>query len=232
MLRRGFLKNIILGAGVIVSPKLMLAKTRNKLPNVLLLGDSISLGYTSYVKLTLEDKINFFRPLNAKGGYVNCAGTTNGINHIDEWLKISSKWDLIHFNFGLHDLKHVDPTSGKNSSNPKNPQQADVKAYKKNLTTIVKKLKATQAKLIFATTTSYPDNPEGPLRKADQPAKYNKIALKIMKKYNVEINDLDGLTASRLEELQKPNNVHFTKNGSEVLGIQVVDIISEALSLD
>ncbi len=229
MIRREFIKKTILGAGVVMAPKLLLARSIQNLPNIMLMGDSISLGYTNYVKEKLNGKVNFFRPLNSKGGYVNCAGTTNGIKHIDNWLTLAAKWDVIHFNFGLHDLKHVDPVNGNNSKKQEDPQQADLKSYKKNLTAIVKKLKATNAKLIFATTTSYPDKPGGPLRRADQPEKYNKVALKIMKKYKVEINDLNALTLPRLAELQPPNNVHFTKEGSEVLGKQVVEKILSAL---
>lgn len=219
----------MIGVSAALTPDLLLAGSKLELPNIILLGDSVSLGYTKYVKEKLEGKVNFFRPLNAKGGYVNCAGTTNTIKHIDDWLTLAPRWDLIHFNFGLHDLKHVDPVTGKNSNKPEDPQQADLKAYKKNLTEIVKKLKATNAKLIFATTTSYPDKPAGPLRRSDQPEKYNKVALKIMKKYEVEVNDLHGLTLSRLAELQPPSNVHFTKEGSEVLGKQVVDKILTTL---
>lgn len=229
MLRRRFLKATLIGVGMSLLPKFLFSKSKQELPNIMLMGDSVSLGYTKYVKEKLEGKVNFFRPLNAKGGYVNCAGTTNAIQHIDEWLTLATKWDVIHFNFGLHDLKHVDPITGKNSNKPEDPQQADLKAYKKNLTEIVKKLKATNAKLIFATTTSYPDYPGGPLRRADQPAKYNAVALKIMKKFDVEINDLNALTLPRLAELQPPSNVHFTPEGSQVLGKQVVEKILSVL---
>lgn len=231
MRRKEFLKTGVIGVSAFLIPKTLLSYSFKQKPNVLLLGDSISLGYTNYVKKALKKDVNFFRPLNGKGGYVNCAGTTNGIAHIDEWMALSPKWDVIHFNFGLHDLKHVDANTGKNSNKPEDPQQANLKVYKKNLTTIVKKLKETDAKLVFATTTSYPDKPSGPLRRADQPEKYNRLALKIMKKYNVEINDLNELTKSRLSELQKPNNVHFTQKGSEVMGKQVVDKIKSALKI-
>jgi lysophospholipase L1-like esterase len=229
MQRRIFLKKTTIGVGAVITSNLLLAGSLQELPNIMLLGDSVSLGYTNYVKEKLDGKVNFFRPLNIKGGYVNCGGTTDTIKHIDDWLALAPKWDVIHFNFGLHDLKHVDAVTGKNSKKPEDPQQADLKTYKKNLTEIVKKLKATNAKLIFATTTSYPDKPAGPLRRSDQPEKYNKVALKIMKKYDVTINDLNALTLPRLAELQPPSNVHFTKEGSEVLGKQVVDKILTTL---
>jgi lysophospholipase L1-like esterase len=228
MKRRNFIKTAMIGASVSLAPNLLFGKTNDDLPNVLIIGDSISIGYTKFVQEMMKGKANVYRPLNAKGGFLNCQGTTSGIKKIDEWLSVK-KWDIIHFNFGLHDLKHVDAKTGKNSMKPEDPQQADVKAYKKNLTEIVKKLEATGAKLIFATTTPFPDKPGGPLRRANQPAKYNKGALKIMKKNNIKINDLHAFTLPRLKELQLPNNVHFTKEGSEILAKQVVEKILEII---
>ncbi|MEM9144378.1 MAG: SGNH/GDSL hydrolase family protein, partial [Bacteroidota bacterium] len=225
MKRLDFLSTLLLGSGGLILPNGVVAQTADALPNVLLLGDSISLGYTGVVIEELKGRVKEYRPLNAKGGYINCQGTTNAMKHLDQWLEIAPKWDVIHFNFGLHDLKHVDPVTGKNSKKEDDPQQADLKAYERNLKAIVKKLEATGAQLIFATTTSYPDRPGGPLRRADQPEKYNKTALKIMKKYGVKINDLDALTKPRLAELQPPNNVHFTKEGSAILGKQVAQRI-------
>lgn len=82
------------------------------LPNVLILGDSISIGYTLGVRALLEGKANVFRPINAAGtGAENCSGTTKGVTAIDRWLG-DRKWDVIHFNFGLHDLKRVTEPGG------------------------------------------------------------------------------------------------------------------------
>ncbi len=228
MLRRNFLKTAVIGYGASLFPNMLMAWSKKPLPNVLLLGDSISMGYTKFVQELLQGKANVQRPLNAKGHFENCQGTTHGLQHIDSWLG-DTKWDVIHFNFGLHDLKHVDPITGKNSKKPEDPQQADLKTYKKNLTKIVKKLKATNAKLIFATTTPFPDKPGGPLRRADQPEKYNKVALKIMKKNDIVINNLYSFTLPRLAELQPPKNVHFTKEGSKALAGRVAEKILEAI---
>ncbi len=140
------------------------------LPQVLIIGDSISLGYTPVLQGMLDGQVDINRPLNDGGGWINCEGTKRGVQMIDEWLA-SGDFDLIHFNFGLHDLKHVHPETGRNSTDPAHPQQSDIVEYEANLNVIVRKLKASGAKLIFATTTPYPDKPGGPLRRADQPAK-------------------------------------------------------------
>ena len=103
-----------------------------ELPKVLLIGDSISIGYLPFVQEIMQGKASVDRiPLNANGKAENCQGTTNGVQNIDRWLG-DTKWDVIHFNFGLHDIKHVKPTTGKNSNDPNDPQQSDLKQYKKN----------------------------------------------------------------------------------------------------
>lgn len=228
MERKNFLKIICVASPVLIIPKQSLFFQNNNLPNILIIGDSISIGYTPFVKKSLNGKAEIHRPLLETGANENCAGTTNGLQNIDRWIG-EKKWDIIHFNFGLHDIKHVDPTTGKNSNNPKHPQQADIKQYKKNLIEIVKKLNATGAALIFATTTPYPETVNNPHRKPGMPSKYNRAAIKIMNKNNIAINDLYAFMLPRMNELQRPNNVHFTPEGSKALADKVVDRINEAI---
>ena len=66
------------------------------LPRVLIIGDSISIGYTPLVRKLLQNKANVHRPST------NCRWSAFGAENIDEWIGESS-WDLIHFNFGLWD---------------------------------------------------------------------------------------------------------------------------------
>ena len=197
-------------------------------PRVLIIGDSISLGYTPVLMGMLHGQVEIVRPENKNGGWLNCEGTKRGRDAMDEWLS-TGKFDVIHFNFGLHDLKHVHPETGRNSSDPSHPQQSDLKQYEANLRAIVSKLKQTDAKLIFATTTPYPDKPGGPLRRADQPAKYNQVAIKIMKENNIPINDLHGLVLPQMDQLLLPNNVHFRPKANLELAKQVAGEIKKAL---
>src|SRR5437764_13102100 len=75
------------------------------LPRVLLIGDSISIGYTVAVRKELEGRANVHRiPENG-------ADTVNGLKKLDLWLG-GSKWDAIHFNGRVHDLK-VNPDGGR-----------------------------------------------------------------------------------------------------------------------
>jgi hypothetical protein len=190
-------------------------------PAVLLLGDSISIGYTPFVREMLADEADVRRP------DTNCAGTKKGLQFIDQWLG-DARWAVIHFNWGLHDLKHVD-ASGKNSTNPEDPQQSPSAIYEKNLDKLVTRMKETGAILIFATTTPYPDRPDGPLRRAGYAGEYNAAARRVMKKHDVRINDLHAFCESRLKEIQRPHNVHFTKEGSRALARQAAAAIRDAL---
>jgi lysophospholipase L1-like esterase len=200
------------------------------LPNVLILGDSISIGYTLEVRALLKGKANVFRPLTADGKSAeNCSGTTKGVQALDRWLG-DRKWAVIHFNWGLHDLKHVArPGADQATSNPQDPLQATVEQYAQNLTTIVKRLKATHARLVFATTTPVAPGTNKPLRSPNDPPRYNAAAVKIMNANGIRVNDLFTLCQPRLDKLQLPANVHFTAAGSRALAEQTAKIIGEEL---
>jgi acyl-CoA thioesterase-1 len=92
------------------------------LPNVLILGDSISIRYTLQVRELLKGKAIVFRPMTGQRR-VNYNGTIVGVANLDERLA-GKKWSMIHFNWGLHDLKHVKtPGSNDKSNDPKDPTQ-------------------------------------------------------------------------------------------------------------
>jgi len=82
------------------SPVFAPVKDNSNLPRVLIIGDSISIGYTLPTREFLKGKANLHR-IPTNGG-----PTTRGLANIDAWLG-KDKWDLIHFNWGLHDLKYM-----------------------------------------------------------------------------------------------------------------------------
>jgi hypothetical protein len=226
--RRQFLKQSLQGIPLAFLPKLAFSKSNSELPKILVIGDSISIGYLPFIQELLKDKAIVTRPMKENGEAENCEGTTNGVANIDSWIG-NTKWDLIHFNFGLHDLKHVKPGTLKNSNNPNDPHQAEKGQYRKNLKEIVGKLKASNAKLIFATTTPYPAGELKPRRDPGMSAEYNTIALKIMHANNIPVNDLYSFILPKLGKLQRPLNVHFTDEGSQELAKQCVKSIEQGL---
>lgn len=192
------------------------------LPAVLIIGDSISIGYTKPLTALLQGKSTVaHNPGNAQHSRF-------GRENLDAWLG-ETDWDVIHFNHGLHDLKYVD-ANGKNvRMREAGHIQIPLDEYGKNMEAIVLRLKKTGAQLIFATTTPFPDRPDGPLREEFQVVKYNEVALKIMQKHGVAVNDLYTFALPRLEELQQPRNVHFTPDGSKALAEEVARCILVAL---
>jgi acyl-CoA thioesterase-1 len=192
------------------------------LPRVLLIGDSISIGYTLPVRELLKGKANVHRiPMN--GGH-----TKTGLENIDQWLG-SSKWDVIHFNWGLHDLKYL-AADNKTLADPKAPtsrQQVPPAEYEKNLTALVAKLKATGAKLIWRNTTPVPEGSQGRLP-ADAP-KYNEIAARVMKEAGVMTEDLFSHSLKAPAGYQLPANVHYSPEGSKYLAEHVVAAIQSQL---
>jgi hypothetical protein len=126
-----------------------------KLPNVLILGDSISIGYTRDVRRELTSKANVYRPMNAKAtGPDNCGDTAMGLAGIDRWLG-DTKWSVIHFNWGLWDLCYRDPSKPKSGNRDKvhGKVSLTLEQYSANLEKLVTRLEATGAKLIWANTS-------------------------------------------------------------------------------
>jgi len=192
------------------------------LPRVLLIGDSISIGYTVGVRELLLGKANVHRPLT------NCGPTTKGVKELDKWLG-DKPWDVIHFNFGLHDLKYLGP-KGQNLADPKGEgshQQVPLADYEKHLKTMVARLEKTGARLIWRSTTPVPPGARG--RVVGDSAKYNKVAAKIMKERKIAIDDMYSFCMPRLKEIIRPANVHFTPAGSKALAQQAVTAITAAL---
>jgi len=190
-----------------------------KLPRVLLIGDSISIGYTLHVRAMLEGKANVHRPPT------NCGPTTRGLEQIDKWLG-ESEWDVIHFNWGLHDLKYINEKGGLVDVK-EGTIQVPIDKYEQNLRTLIQKMKKTGANLIWCATTPVPKGAKG--RNVGASVEYNAAAAKAMKDMNVATNDLYKLAYSRLKEIQRPANVHFTPDGSKILAQQVADTIEKAL---
>ena len=192
------------------------------LARVLLIGDSISIGYTVPVRELLRGKANVHRPL------ANCAATSNGIEKIDEWLG-DKPWDVIHFNWGLHDLKYMGP-NGENLVDPgssDNHQNVPIDEYENNLRRLVARLKETGASLIWCSTTPVPEGAQG--RVSGDSARYNEVAARIMTENGVAIDDLHAFAEPRLKEMQRRGNVHFTDQGYKDLAGHVVLSIEKAL---
>ncbi len=176
------------------------------LPRVLILGDSISMGYTLPVRAALAGRANVHRAPE------NCSSTSHGLSRIERWLG-DGKWDVIHFNFGLHDAKLP----------PEGVRHAAPEAYEQNLRKLVQRLRATGARLVWATTTPVPfGGILAPDRRFGDIAIYNGVARRVMKENGVAVNDLNAVIAPHLDRYARPRDLHFTTEGSALLAKHVV----------
>ena len=175
------------------------------LPRILLIGDSISRGYTLAVRKTLAGKANVHR------APANCGPTATGLAKLPIWLE-GGPWDVIHFNFGIHD---------------RGTKEA---VYAENLEKLVGQLKATGAKLIWARTTPTIDASNAEKFSPERCSQLNTIADEVMKRHLIVANDLCTFIQPRLAELQLPSNVHFSEHGYDVLGGKVAAEILGVLS--
>ncbi len=215
----GEMKNIIFGILTLISFNLFAendAAINKKLPRVLLIGDSISKGYTPYVVEMMKDEALV---IHNKG---NAGPAMRGLENIDEWLAVD-QWDVIHFNWGLHDMYLW---------NYKEDERSPA-AYEKRLDTLVQRLKKTGAKLIWATTTPACPEAEQKCKVVVDPAtekKYLEAAVRVMKKHKIQVNDLHAFMAPKWKSYSiAENNVHYSQNGSKKLAEQVAKIIKPHL---
>lgn len=105
-------------------------------PKVLIIGDSISIGYFPFVKDALKDKADVYH--NAG----NAQSSTNGVNKIKNWLG-EERWDVIQFNWGLWDLAYRTPAAtGTGPLDKKNGELTSTpKEYKRNMEELISELK-------------------------------------------------------------------------------------------
>lgn len=191
------------------------------LPNVMIIGDSISIGYTKQVADLLKDVANVQRPGANRGD------TTSGLKSLTRWLG-TTKWDVIHFNWGLHDLCYRNPESETQGHRDKvkGTLSVPLEQYEKNLETLVQQLEKTGAKLIWASTTLVPEGEEG--RFVGDDVKYNAAARRVMEKHGIPIDDLHALTACfPAKYFSGKGNVHYTKKGYAKIAAQVAASIQQ-----
>eukprot|EP01052_Picozoa_sp_SAG31_P009149 SAG31_NODE_476_length_15154_cov_24.796878_3_plen_238_part_00 len=204
------------------------------LPRVLLLGDSISIGYHTKVRSMLRGVANVHRP-NTNGGH-----SGKGMDKLQEWLKAHGprKWDVVHMNWGLHDLRMGGPDAANGASADPNAHQIDIEQYAKNLGNILDVLSrdrsSAEAKLIWCSTTPVPSprttkKDGGTMRIATDVPLYNAAAAEVMSRRGVLINDLYGFALPILSEIQKAADVHYTDEGSARLGEAVGSVLIRAL---
>jgi len=205
----------------------------SSLPNVLIYGDSISIAYTPVMRDLLEDKANVYR-LHVNGGdsssFIPKMDTLHATMQNPKleghW---THDWDVIQFNVGLHDLKYVVQRSKLDKVN--GTQVSSLEDYEKNLREMIAYLRTShpEAKLVYVLTTPVPEGEPG--RHAGDAARYNQVAMKILKEHpDIVVNDLYSFTKPHHADWwTRPGNVHFNKKGIRAQGEEVARVLEGLL---
>jgi len=184
-----------------------------------LLGDSIRLGYQDTVKAELSGQAEIWSP--AENCMHSVHHTFNLCWYIDEPA------DIIHFNFGLWDVRLLGEDQRDNA--------VPMDIFTRNLDFILRKTNAaTDATLAWATITPVIAEVAGlrfpeawrPARDAQDCVRYNEAAQPVLEKYGVHTNDLHGFVmAQGKENMICGDGVHYTDEGYAKLGRKVADFL-------
>lgn len=217
------MRNSMMALGVLLASATLAWNQEPTLPRVVLLGDSIRMGYAPHVEKLLMGKATIVSP-KANGG-----DSASNLRSLEAWA-IKEQPAMVHFNCGIHDVKK----SKKTGEHQVSPQQ-----YEANLRRIVERLrKETKAVVIFATTTPILDDRAAATRgKAEyelldaSATEYNAIARKVMKELKVPVNDLRTVLpdAESRTKLITADGVHFTPAGQQKLAAAVAEFVEQHL---
>ena len=179
-----------------------------KLPRALLIGDSITQGYSANVAELLKGKASVARLTTSKS-----IGDPALLAEVALVLD-QCQFDVVHFNNGLHGWGYSEAE------------------YQQHFPTLVATIRkhAPKAKLIWAMIT--PMRQPGKLNVIVEGTKRvqarNRIAGEIVTGEGIAVDDLYGLVKDH-PEYWSPDGVHFNSNGTAVEAKQVSQRILESL---
>ena len=187
--------------------------------NVVLVGDSIRMGYQKHV----EEELSGFAEV--WGSEENGGSSQRVLENLDSVIERSP--DVVHVNAGLHDLRRPFGSTAN---------QVTLEEYYRNIRTITGRLRdETRARLIWATTTPLDEEwhnrvhgeEEGDFRRfAVDVNTYNEGLLDQAHILKLEINDLHAVVVNAgPDRILHHDGVHFTDEGDAMLGKAVAGFI-------
>jgi lysophospholipase L1-like esterase len=187
--------------------------------SILLIGDSIRLGYCKTVREQLADVANVFYPTE------NCRNTQYVITKLYAWSNEypADEIKLVQFNCGHWDIAHW---------NGYEESLTTLAEYRRNIKMIIHLLRKLfpKAKLVFATTTAM--NPNGSLgvnpRSNDEIVRYNRVAVEVAENSEVTVNDLNAITATYPAQMFR-DYCHLTEAAFAELGKAVAGFLRQML---
>ena len=190
------------------------AKPASGLPEILLIGDSIRIGYCRAVAEALAGKAEVRWPKE------NCRNSQHILTALAAWRGLVASPKVVQFNCGHWDVSHFDGDEQPLTS---------VEEYGRNVRKIIHRIRRywPEAKIVFATTT--PMNPGGTsgrnVRTTEEIRRYNAEAVKVAKSEGVEVNDLFAV-AEKWPASDYSDYCHFSRPAAARLG----NIVASRLS--
>jgi len=183
---------------------------RFSLPRILLIGNSITRGYYTEVQKLLAGKAYVARLATSKS--VGDPGLLKEVSLVMSYYK----FDIVHFNNGLHGWKYSE------------------QEYEKSFPDLVKTIRknAPSAKLMWATIT--PVRIKGDISKLDPKTERikerNRIALAVVSKQkDIRVDDLWAATIDKPEYFQGGDGTHPNPSGYQALAQTVVTALMALL---
>ena len=189
------------------------------LPLIVLIGDSIRMGYQDHVVNQLAGRAEVWVPKE------NGGDSRNVLSHLEQWV-LARQPDLVHVNCGLHDLKKA---FGAESAVP-------LAEYERNVRQILQRLqRELNRAVVWATTTPVDENwhhqNKGFDRLEADVEAYNAAARAVAEDLGVPIDDLFAVVEREGKaQLLTQDGVHFTAEGSQLLGRVVAECVWGHLS--
>ena len=189
---------------------------------IVLIGDSIRMGYDKYVKEALANCAEVYYPEE------NCRFAEYTLRFVHEW-KSRGKWpsdaDLVHWNVGLWDVCEIF------GDEPLTP----IEFYKNLISRIDKRLRLLfpTAKMVFAFSSSVDEEKYGPTFKRHNSVinMYNEAAREALKDTDTIFDDLYSVTLNCPPECRS-DMTHFNNDaGRERMGGAVLAVITKELGI-
>lgn len=190
--------------------------------NLLLIGDSIRMGYDKSVKKTLEGLANVYFPAE------NCRFASYLLRSFHDYLDgVDGKdIDVVHWNAGLWDCLRLF------EEDVHTPVEI-YEYYIDRLCVRIKKI-CPNAKVVFATSTSVLSEKmdKNFKRYNEDIEKYNEAAVKVCRKHGFEINDLYSLSVTLGEEAHSDPVHYYTTSGTEAFTNKVLSVVAPMLGIE
>lgn len=167
--------------------------------SMLVVGDSISIGYTVGLK-------NIFSDYSVIHNECNAMSSDHGVKNIDRWVAHNDRWDICTINHGLWDIS------------PK--YRVDKDKYIENLSYELDALKLKCDKVIFITTT-FVNTAYKNKRNPSDVDEYNDATTDLIIAKGVEVCDLNFKSKTLSHKMI--DSVHYTSGGYNDLAAYIGD---------